>query len=137
MRKIFLENKIQKELAEFKEFKAKYKFEMKELIENPDGSVEFEGVTIRENKDAEWVGESDTFVNVGYKFHGALPKVLSNLFPYDFYFRGFHLHSIESVFQGFKFNDPECQRLLYSMHGLDSNNVKACTNYNWHITGIV
>lgn len=137
MKNLFLERKIKKELAEFQKFKANYKFEMKELIENPDGSVQFDGVTIRANKDAEWVGETDNFVNVGYKFHGAMPKALSNLFPYEFYFKGFHLHSIESVFQGFKFIDPKCQKLLYSMHGLDSNNVKACTDYNWHKTGFV
>ena len=137
MRKVFLENKIKKELAEFQECKANYKFEMKEILENPDGSLEFEGVTIRTSKDADWLGESDTFINVGYKIHGALPKALSNLFPYSFYFKGFNLNSIESVFQGFKFNDSESQKLIYSLHGLDSNNVKACSNYNWHTSGIV
>lgn len=131
MKCLFKELKIKKELKEFREFKKNYKFEMKEVVKKEDDSLYCDGICIREGKDGEWVGETETFVNVGYKFHGALPKVLSNLFHYDFYFRGFNLTSVESVFQGFKFKDKKMQKLLFKYYGLDSNNIKAASDYNW------
>lgn len=137
MRKLFLEAKIKRELKEFKKFKANYKFEMKEVTEKKDGSLFCDGICIREGKDGEWVGETDTFINVGYKFHGPKPKVLSNLFPYKFYFRGFKLSSIEGIFQGFKFKDKKLQKLVFGYHGLDSNNIKAAYDYNWRETKTV
>ena len=70
-------------------------------------------------------------MNVGYKFHGPLPKVLSNLFPYRFYFKGFWLESAECVFQGFKMKDKKAQRYLFTYKGLDSNNIKTASDYDW------
>ena len=114
MKCLFKELKIKKELKEFREFKKNYKFEMKEVVKKEDDSLYCDGICIREGKDG-----------------GALPKVLSNLFHYDFYFRGFNLTSVESVFQGFKFKDKKMQKLLFKYYGLDSNNIKAASDYNW------
>lgn len=133
MRNIFKELKIKKELKKFKEFKRKFKFEIKEIKENKEGSLFVDDVCIRLGKDGEWIGESETFVNVGYKIHGPLSKALSNLFQYEFYFRGFKLQSIESVFQGFKIKDKKTQRFLFNYHGLNSNNIKIAYDYNWRI----
>ena len=137
MKNLFKEAKIKKELKRFKEFKSSFKFDFKEIIEKKDGSLFVDDICIREGKDGEWLGETDTFVNVGYKFHGALPKALSNLFPYEFYFKGFKLHSIEAVFQGFKLKDKKAQKLLFSYHSLNSNNIKAASDYNWKENKIV
>ena len=135
MRNLILDYKIKKELKKFQEFKKNYKFEMKEVEEKEDGSLYCDGICIREGKDGEWVGETETFINVGYKFHGALPKVLSNLFQYEFYFKGFKLQSLEGIFQGFKMKDKKVQRLLFNYHGLNSNNIKASADYNWKSEG--
>lgn len=137
MKNLILDYKIKKELKKFQEFKKNYKFEMKEVEEKEDGSLFCEGMCIREGKDGEWVGETDSFINVGYKFHGALPKVLSNLFQYDFYFRGFKLASIEGIFQGFKLKNKRAQKLIFSYHGLNSNNIKAASDYSWKEEGVV
>ncbi len=137
MRNLILDCKIKKELKKFQEFKKNYKFEMKEVEEKEDGSLYCDGICIREGKDGEWVGETETFINVGYKFHGALPKVLSNLFQYEFYFKGFKLQSLEGIFQGFKMKDKKAQRLLFNYHGLNSNNIKASADYNWKSEGNV
>ncbi len=134
MKNLFKELKIKKELREFKEFKKSYKFEMKEILETDDGSLLCDGICIREGKDGEWVGETDKFINVGYKFHGALPKVLSNLFPYRFYFKGFMLESAESVFQGFKIKNKHTQKYIFGYKGLDSNNIKVSADYDWKET---
>ncbi len=131
MRNFIKEIKIKRELKRFKEFKKTFKFEMKEVEEKKDSSLFCDGVCIRNGKDGEWLGESETFVNVGYKFHGAMPKALSNLFRYEFYFKGFKLQSIESVFQSFKIKDKKTQRFLFDYHGLNSNNIKIAYDYNW------
>ena len=104
MRNIFKDAKIKKELKRFKEFKNNYNFEYRPL-EKKGESVFFMGTCIRENEDAEWVSETDDFVNVSYKGHGKLPKVLSNLFPYEFYFKGHKFASVEGFFQGIKFRN--------------------------------
>lgn len=131
MRNLIKELKIKKELKKFREFKKNYQFEMKEVEKKEDGSLFCDGICIREGEEGEWVGETETFVNVGYKFHGALPKVLSNLFHYEFYFKGHKLSSVESVFQGFKFKSKAMQKLLYKYYGLDSNNIKITADYDW------
>ncbi len=137
MRNLILDAKIKKELKKFQAFKKTFKFEMKEVEEKEDGSLFCDGICIREGKDGEWVGETETFVNVGYKFHGALPKVLSNLFHYDFYFKGFKLRSLEGIFQGFKMKDKKAQRYLFNYFGLDSNNIKVSGDYDWKAEGNV
>lgn len=137
MRNLFLDLKIKKELKEFKVFKQNYKFIPLEVTETDDGSVFVANTCIREGKDGDWVGETEDFVNVGYKIHGAISKVLSNLFPYEFYFRGFKLNSIEPIFQAFKFKDAKMQKLLFKYYGLNSNNIKSASNYDWKKTGIV
>ncbi len=137
MRNLILDLKIKKELKKFQEFKKNYKFEMKDVEEKEDGSLFCDGVCIREGKDGEWVGESETFINVGYKFHGAMPKVLSNLFQYEFYFKGHKLQSLEGIFQGFKIKDKKAQKLLFKYHGLNSNNIKMAQDYDWKEDGVV
>ena len=67
MRNLIKDIKIKKELKKFQEFKKNYKFEMKEVEEKEDGSLFCDGICIREGKEGEWVGETETFVNVGYK----------------------------------------------------------------------
>ena len=133
MKNLFKELKIKRELKRFKEFKKNFKFQIKDVVEKKDGSLFCDGVCIRQGEDGNWVGETETFVNVGYKIHGALPKVLSNLFHYEFYFKGFKLKSIESVFQAFKIKDKKTQKHLFSYFGLNSNNLKAAFDYDWKI----
>lgn len=135
MKNLFLDLKIKKELAQFKQFKSKYSFTPINLVEKQDGSIFAGDVCVREGKEGEWVGETDTFVNVGYKIHGSMPKALSNLFPYEFYFKGQKLGAIEPVFQSFKFKDKKMQKLLFKYSGLNSNNIKSASDYDWKRTG--
>lgn len=130
MRNIFKDAKIKKELKHFKEFKKNYNFEYRPL-EKKGESVFFMGTCIRENEDTEWVSETDDFVNVSYKGHGKLPKVLSNLFPYEFYFKGHKFASVEGFFQGIKFKNKKAQKLVFKMYGTMSNNIKVAQDYDW------
>ena len=136
MKNIILEIRIKNELRKFQKFKKNYSFDPKK-IEEKDGALFCDGVCIRENKDSDFLGESETFVNVGYKLHGSLPKILSNLFPYKFYFKGQILSSAESFFQGIKFKNVKAQKQIFLLSGLDSNNIKAAQDYHWKDTGII
>lgn len=130
MRDIFKDIKIRKELKKFQEFKKNYVFNFKELVS--DGEKIFcDGVCIKESAESEWLSESDTFVNVGYGNHGRLPKILSNLFPYEFYFKGYKFASAEGFFQGIKFKNKKARKLVYRMSGLNSNRIKASSDFDW------
>lgn len=137
MKNLFKDLKIKKELKKFKEFKKSFEFNQKVIEEKKDGSLFCDNVCLRNGEDGEMLGESETFINVGYKLHGAMPKALSNLFPYEFYFRGFKLQAIECIFQGFKVKDKKAQKLLFAYSGLNSNNIKASCDYNWRDDGNV
>ncbi len=127
--------KIKKELEEFKKFKQNYKYELGEIEERSDGEYYDNEPLV--NEEGKEIGECDKWVNVGFKHSGPLAKVLSNLFPYEFEFRGKKLYSIESFFQGIKFENIEMQNLVFNYSGLTSNHVKVCSGYDWKETGIL
>lgn len=130
MKNIIKAIKIKKELKRFKNFKINYNFQQGTLKEE-NGAYFFENVCIKENENSDFIGEGDNYVNVGYKLKGALPKILSNLFPYTFYFRGYTLHSIESFFQSLKFKNVKAQKQIFLLSGLDSNNIKGAKEFDW------
>ena len=128
-------NKIKRELKQFKDFKKNYKYSLKEI-------EEIAGINYYKNrplKDEEGndIGDCDIWINVGYKHKGLYGKALSNLFPYEFKFKGKKLNSIESFFQGIKFKDKKMQNLVLRYSGFNSNYIKVCTDYNWKETGII
>lgn len=127
--------KIEKELEAFKKFKQTYEYTLKE-VEEIDGKEYYEGEPLID-EDGKEVGDCEKWINVGYKHSGPYAKVLSNLFPYEFEFKGKKLSSIETFFQGIKFKDIEMQNLVFSYHSLNSNYVKVCSGYDWKKTGII
>lgn len=130
-----MKQSIKKELKEFKKFKENYNYTLKE-IEEVNGREYYDGEPLID-EDGKEVGDCEKWINVGYNRKGPYAKVLSNLFPYEFEFRGKKLSSIESFFQGIKFENIEMQNLVFSYHSLNSNNVKVCSGYDWKQTGIV
>ena len=105
-------------------------------VEEKDGVEVYEGESLIDENGKE-KGEGENWINVGYKHSGPYAKVLSNLFPYEFVFKGKKLNSIESFFQGIKFKDPQLQDIVFTYGGLDSNYIQACSEYNWKENGIV
>ena len=128
-----MDKKIKKELEEFKKFKENYKFEMLQL-EEKDDCLYYKDVLVRDSE-GNHLNESEYFINVGYKLKGPFSKVLSNLFPYEFKFKGKEIKSIEGIFQGLKFIDKKGQDLVFKYSGLDSNNIKVASSYDWKETG--
>ena len=137
MKKLVLEMKIKKELKRFQEFKSSFKFEMKELKETDDGSIFLNDVCLKDGKTGEWFSEPENIINIAYMFHGVLPKALSNLFRYKFYFKGFIFESAEAVFQCLKVKDKKLQRKLFDYSGIPSNKLSAFSDYNWKEKGYV
>ena len=123
------------ELKKFKEFKEKYKYEMKN-VEEIDGKEYYDGEPLIDEEGKE-IGDCEKWINVGYKHSGPYAKVLSNLFPYEFEFRGKKLTCIEAFFQGIKFKDITMQNMVFEYTALNSNYVKVCSGYDWKETGIV
>lgn len=123
------------ELKKFKEFKKGYVFKQKEIVEIY-GKTFCDGEPLLD-EDGNNIGECEKWINVGYKYNGDYPKILSNLFPYNFIFKNKKLNSIESFFQGIKFPEIEMQNLVFEYSGLNSNRVKSCSSYDWKKTGKV
>ena len=127
-------SKYKKELREFKEFKKNYKFEQLKIVEK-NNIYKCDGVVIKDENGI--VGESDKWVNVGYSLRGMYPKLLSNLFPYTFKFRGKKLQSIENFFQGIKFKDKKEQNYVFTYYGTQAVHIKAATDYDWKKSGSI
>lgn len=123
--------KIKKELNEFKKFKENYEFEQKD-IKVIEGNKYCDGELLQA-KDEPLLGESEKWINIGYKL-GSYSKLLSNLFPYEFTFRGVKLASIENFFQGIKFKDKKIQKYVCKYYGTEAVHIKNATSYNWKET---
>lgn len=126
---------MNKELKEFREFKKDYKYEMPEIMEI-DGKQYCQGEPLID-EDGKEIGDCEKWINVGYKYKGPYAKVFSNLFPYEFKFKGKKLQSIESFFQGIKFEDKKMQDMVFNYSALNSNYIKVCSGYDWKKTGII
>lgn len=122
-------SKVKKELKEFQQFKENYTFKQLEL-DYKDDQV-FYGECLIKDAEGNILAEHEAFINVGYKFKGAKPKLLSNLYPYEFKFRGKKVASIEGIFQGIKFKNKKEQNYVLKYSRLDSNNIKECNLLNW------
>lgn len=128
-------NNIEKELEQFRFFKKNFKFSQKEIIQ--DGEDLYCDGELLKKGDEKPIGETEKWINVGYNLKGTFSKVLSNLFPYDFYFEGKQLSSIEAFFQGIKIKDKEVQDLVFKYSGIESNVIKAASDFNWKKTRTV
>lgn len=127
-----LKLKIKKELKKFQKFKSNYKFNYKQLTKNEDGSLFIDNVCVKKGEDINLSPEDTNFINVAYNAKGSqLAKILSNLFPFKFVFRGYKVSSIESILQSLKFRDKKCQKLVLNYYGLNANRIKACSDYDW------
>ena len=125
---------IKRELAEFREFKKQYQFNQLSIVEK-DGKLYCMKTIVKDK--VGYYGESDKWINVGYSLRGTYPKLLSNLFPYDFKFKGYKLHSIESFFQAIKFPNIKLQKKIYKYSGKEALVLKETTEYDWKKTGYI
>ena len=130
-----MKTKIKQELSEFKEFKKYTPFVQKEILEKDDDFL-CDGLSLFDES-KKLVGETKSWLNVGYNIKNSQSRCLSNLFPYQFEFKGFQLKSLEAFFQCLKFKDPDLQRHLFDYAGIDAYHIQIASSYNWKETGIL
>lgn len=132
---VIVMSRMGKELKEFKKFKETYSF--KPLKIEQKGDELYVGKDLLMDNEANITVETDAFINVGYKFKGEQTKLLSNLYPYEFMFKGKEVKSIEGVLQGIKFKGIKEQNLVLTYSGTDAKNIKFAVKENWQDEGIV
>lgn len=130
-----INNKIVDELHKYQQFKENFEFKTMDIIEQ-DGIQYCDGMPILD-ENGKYIPECDKWINVGYKIKGSLSKLLSNLYPYEFVFRGFHLQSIETFFQGIKFKNPTMQQAVFAYKGIDAFHIQGASDYDWKETGYI
>lgn len=128
--------KNSEKIKEFKRFRANYAFEYQELNQKEDGI--YLGNTCLEDAGGNKVFEGDDFINTSYGSKNSISKVLSNLYPHCFVFRGKKVASIEGVLQGIKYKDKKLQNKVLSLSGLDAYHSRACNrNEFWGNDGVL
>lgn len=130
-----IEEKIKNELSAFQDFKRLRTFTAHEITHINDTSFCC-GFPLTDEA-GELIPECDQWINVGFKIKSSLSKALSNLFPYQFYFRGFELNSIESFFQGIKFPNADIQKYVFAYSGTEAYHIQSVSDYNWRATGTI
>ena len=124
-----MDNKMKKELEEFRKFKKEFKFEQKQIVF--DGQQYYCDNELLEDALGNIISESDKWINAGYNLKNPMSKALSNLFYYEFIFKEKKLNSIESFFQGVKIKDKNTQDYVFNYSGILSNYIKIASDYDW------
>lgn len=127
--------KIEEELQKFVKFKKNFEFKSQDISEK-DGTLYCAGLPVFDEK-GKYIPECEKWINIGYAISGSFSKTLSNLYPYEFNFRGFHLHSLEAFFQSLKFENSEIQKLIFTYSGTDAYHIQATSDYSWKESGYV
>lgn len=122
-------NIVEKEKKDFKKFLKKNIYNALPLREDEFGRVFYKEELVS-GGDYE-CEELDDLVNAGYKLKNPTSKLISNLFHYEFEFKGKWVKSIESVLQSLKFKDPLAQDCVFNYYGTEANHIKFATDYDW------
>ena len=75
--------------------------------------------------------ETDKFLNMGFNSKNSLSKILSNLYPYEFKFKGKKVASIESVLQSLKYSNKKLQNEILKYSGLNAYHTRGCNTNNF------
>lgn len=128
--------KNREKIKEFTRFRQNYPFEEQKLIQKEDEI--FFNETCVEDKDGNKVFETEEFINTGYGSKNSISRVLSNLYPHKFVFRGRKVASIEGVLQGAKYKDKKLQNAVLGLAGLDAYHSRACNREEfWGESGVL
>ena len=115
-------------ILEYSNFRKNYNFTYKEL-KTIDVSIYFDDELV---EDAEKkYAEGEKFLNIGYNFKNSNSRILSNLYPLKFKFRGKMVSSIEGVLQGCKYKDKKIQNLILKYAGLDAYHTRAANTLDF------
>ena len=115
-------------VSDYTNFRKLYKFVYAELKEVDECLYLGEELV----KDTEQkYAEGESFINIGYNFKNSNSRILSNLYPMEFKFRGKKVKSIEGVLQGIKYKDKKTQNLVLKYSGLDAYHTRGCNSIDF------
>ena len=125
---------IKKELLDkFKKYRQE--FTLKEVKVDGDNYY-FNDILIDDGTNRVWEGEN--FILVKYGAKNSISRVLSNLYPMSFKFRGKKVSSIESVLQGIKYKNKKTQAKVFGYSGVDAYHTRACNSFDfWGNDGVL
>ena len=122
-------------VTDYTNFRKSYTFEYKELKE-VDDCIYFDNELVKDTEQK--YAEGERFINIGYNFKNSNSRILSNLYPMEFKFRGKKVKSIEGVLQGIKYKDKKTQNLVLKYSGLDAYHTRGCNSLDfWGDAGIL
>ena len=104
-------------VKEYSKFRSNYKLNYEKITKIED-KLYFKNCIV-EDADKKY-SDGDGFINIGYNYKNHLSRILSNLFPIEFRFRGKKVSSIEGVLQGIKYKDKKMQNLILKYSGIDA-----------------
>lgn len=121
----------------FKEFlQFKKTFNHNYLNTNKTDKGIFIGEFMMEDNEQNKIWETEKFLNIGFNSKNSLSKILSNLYPYSFKFKGRKVASIEGVLQSLKYSNKKIQTEIQKYSGLNAYHTRGCnTNNFWGKSG--
>lgn len=124
-----------KEFLEYTKFRENFNFNMPKLQQEND-KIYFQGELVEDETKKYFEGEN--FINAYSGANVSIARVLSNLYPMEFKFRGKKVKSIEGVLQGIKYKDKKTQNLVLNYSGVNAYHIRACNTLDfWGNTGVL
>lgn len=124
-----------KKFLEYTKFRKNYNFTMHPLIKEND-KIYLNGELVEDETKKYFEGEN--FINAYSGSNVSIARVLSNLYPMEFKFRGKKVKSIEGVLQGVKYKDKHTQNLVLNYSGVNAYHIRACNEIDfWGNTGFL
>ena len=117
-----------KKYQEYSLFRMSSKFEV-EPLEKQDENIYFRGELVQD--ETAKYSNGSTFINIAYSFKNSDGRVLSNLFPLKFKFRGKKVNSIEGVLQGIKYKDKKTQNKVLKYSGIDAYHTRVANEQDF------
>ena len=116
-------------------FRKKFNFDYKKLEENGE-CIYLDGELVKDGEQK--YAEGERFINAGYNFKNSNARILSNLYPMQFKFKGKKVNSIEGVLQGIKYKNKKTQNLVLKYSGIDAYHTRGCNAIDfWGVKGIL
>lgn len=102
---------------EFKKLRESFTYIELQMI---DDKIYFKNELVEDSENNIKIAVGENFYNIFYGSKDSICRVLSNLYPIKFRFKGKIVNSIEGVLQGVKYKNRKIQNLVFKYSGIDA-----------------